>query len=280
MVGSIFLQRKIVQKERREKVQKAKKIISILFIALLIIAGIFLIVSYKGQKQVIDDRKDETKENIAIVEELESLFNEGVHNKDNKNAKKIDFLKFSQELLKRLNEKYNTDKIVAYLDTGKEGIQEIVAFNSNSDFYDRRNINGDYDFSGTVFLYKENEGLDDPYLNLFGHSMKDKTRLGKLLDYQTDLDLIKNAKLYTEFGTYEYELTHIIHTNSVWYDKYPTWEKDGFLEFIADSKSEGKVQKELYPLNEEAKYMLLNTCFDDLGDEKLIAVYELKTIKK
>ena len=265
--------------------QKVKKIISILFIALLIIAGIFLIVSYKGKKQVIDDRKDETEVNIAIVEELEAIF-EGEHNskniqkKDNKNAKKIDFLKFSQEFLKRLNEKYNTDKIVAYLDTGKEGIQEIVAYNSNSDFYDRRNINGDYDFSGTVFLYKENEGLDDPYLNLFGHSMKDKTRLGKLLDYQTDLDLIKNAKLYTEFGIYEYKLTHIVEVNSNWYDKYPTWEKEGFLDFIEDSKEEEIFQKELSPLNEEAKYMLLNTCFDDLGNEKLIAVYELIEIYK
>ncbi|MGI6579117.1 MAG: hypothetical protein ACOX3H_02545 [Saccharofermentanales bacterium] len=181
----------------------------------------------------------------------------------------------SKLLLDRLNERYETDKIIAFLDTGENGIREIIAFDPDSDYYDRRDIKGNYDHSGTIFLYKENDSVLDDYTNYFGHSMQDGTRLKKLTDYKENKELIESAKLYTYEGIFIYELVQIVEVESNWYDKYKTWQQADFMEFYESSAVDGNLVMRNEPYDPHSKYMALNTCQDYLGKVKTVAIYKL-----
>ncbi|NLJ94561.1 MAG: hypothetical protein GX326_03595, partial [Clostridiaceae bacterium] len=200
------------------------------------------------------EKYQEIKENTNLIKEIIIEFEKDYEVLEDQDIQDLDYLNFSKELIKRLNKKYNTDKIIAFLDTGEAGIREIIAFDPNSDFFDRRNIKGEYEYSGTLFLYKENESITDPYINIFGHSMQDKTRLGKLLDYPTNKESLVKANLFTNEGIYQYELVQVSEIDTVSDDDYLTWQKDDFFRFYEDSSKSGLIEQLEKP-DVEASYM-------------------------
>ncbi|NLM20071.1 MAG: hypothetical protein GX217_08685 [Clostridiaceae bacterium] len=257
----------------------------IILLFLFVISGILFLKYFASQKQITKRVKD-IQENIVIVESLiatETTEAEQVvtpnysyiPSKIKTQERKPNFLEQSKLLLDQLNERYETDKIIAFLDTGEGGIREIVAFDPDSDYYDRRDIKGNYDHSGTVFLYKENENVLDDYTNYFGHSMQDGTRLKKLVDYENNKEFIESARLYTYEGIFIYQLVQIVEVESNWYDKYKTWEQADFIEFYESSAIEGNLVMRKESYDPYSRYMTLNTCQDYLGKVKTVAIYKL-----
>lgn len=252
---------------------------------MFVISGALFFKYFTSQNQVTKRTKD-IQENIEIVESLIATEitekeqavapdHSYIPGKIKTQERKSNPSEQSKLLLDQLNERYETDKIIAFLDTGEGGIREIVAFDPDSDYYDRRDIKGNYDHSGTVFLYQENQSVLDDYTNYFGHSMQDGTRLKKLVDYENNKEYIESAKLYTYEGIFIYELVQIVEVESKWYDKYKIWQQADFIEFYESSAVEGNLvmRKESYDQN--SKYMTLNTCQDYLGKVKTVAIYKL-----
>ncbi|NLJ70425.1 MAG: hypothetical protein GX328_03040 [Clostridiaceae bacterium] len=269
-----------------ENTEKKRKILRfVILLLLLVISGVLFLEYLASRKQVIKRAKD-IEENMVIVDsiiETEIIDAEQtvapdhsyIPSKIKTQARELNPSEQSKLLLDQLNERYETDKIIAFLDTGEGGIREIVAFDPNSDYYDRRDIKGNYDHSGTVFLYKENESVLDDFTNYFGHSMQDGTRLKKIVDYETNKKLLESAKIYTYEGILVYELVQIVEVESKWYDKYKTWQQADFMDFYETSAVEGNLVMRNESYDPQCKYMTLNTCQDYLGKVKTVAIYKL-----
>ncbi|MGB4610582.1 MAG: hypothetical protein WBH77_08185 [Saccharofermentanales bacterium] len=260
--------------------------INILIILSLLITSCILFSKYFISKSETNERKNDIQENVAIIESIistETADKEHTVVPDNSyipsniktKERESNPLEQSRSLLDQLNKRYETDKIIAFLDTGEGGIREIVAFDPTSDYYDRRDIKGNYDHSGTVFLYKENDSVLDDYTNYFGHSMQDGTRLKKLVDYENNKEFIELAKLYTYEGILIYELVQIVEVESKWYDNYKTWEQSDFIAFYESAAVEGNLVMRNEPYDPDSKYMTLNTCQDYAGKIKTVAIYKL-----
>ncbi|HHU52653.1 MAG TPA: hypothetical protein GXZ43_01045 [Clostridiaceae bacterium] len=269
--------------ENAEKKQRPIRLMILIF--LLLLSGILFAKYFLAKKEVSKRTKD-IEENIVIAESIiatETTYAEQTVDPDHSyipsqiktQERKVNYPEQSKLLLDQLNERYETDKIIAFLDTGEGGIREIIAFDPDSDYYDRRDIKGNYDHSGTVFLYKENNSVLDDYTNYFGHSMQDGTRLKKLVDYEKNKELIESVKLYTYDGILIYELVQIVEVESKWYDKYKTWEQADFIEFYENSAVEGNLIMRNQSYDPHSKYMTLNTCQDYSGKIKTVAIYKL-----
>lgn len=191
---------------------------------------------------------------------------------ENLKALKEKNLLLSNKVLDKLNEEYNTTAISAYLDLGEGSIQEIVAHDTSGNYYDRKNIRGEYDIKGTVFLFYKNKSYLDKYLNLFGHGLKSGVRFGLLPISQPEE--INNATLYTREGLFEYELVFLSNIPAIHYSKLPTWTEEGVIEFINRSHKFGNVVYEIENNYEDGDYMLLSTCLHTGRSNRRIAIYK------
>lgn len=249
----------------------------------LILISMFLLNQFWTAENKAEEARSEVSINADLVEEelreIKSVMNTG-KTKAAEQEDEIDYLNLSQNILDKLNKENDTDKIIAYLDTGENGIREIIAHDPDSDFYNRRDIHGNSDHSGTVFLYHKNESSLDPYTTYYGHNMQNGTRLYKLTDYAKFKDYLQTATLYTYEGILEYELVSIANPNDAWYKKVVTWEKTGVKDYFYELAENSRIIERLENYEEDARYMFLSTCFEADGKSKLVAVYKLTEHKK
>lgn len=184
-------------------------------------------------------------------------------------------IKESQEILKELNHKNQTDQIIAFLDTGKNGIREIVAHDPQANYYDRRNIQGQADPAGTIFLFAANKSPLDPYTTYFGHNMQDGSKFGKLENYPKNRSDLQLADLYTEEGILKYELILCAKVDSKWYSEISTWNIQGVQRFFTELGQNSEIYERKESLDPKANYMFLSTCYQNGEHYKVVAVYKL-----
>ncbi len=191
-------------------------------------------------------------------------------------------------ILDKLNTEYGTSNIVAYLETEpdhagdcqEDRIREIIAHSKEDNFYDRRNIRGQPDITGTVFLYHKNSSVRDPYANYFGHNAHNGTRLKKLSCHEQYLDCLKKIRLYSRDGIFRYSLVHLSSIDSGVYDQFPCWERDGFKDYYQRARELGQVHLQRENFDEKGIYMILNTCLDDYGVTKVVAIYKNEDLQR
>ncbi len=184
-------------------------------------------------------------------------------------------IKYSRKILKELNRKNQTDQIIAFLDTGKNGIREIVAHDPQGNYYDRRNIHGQVDQAGTIFLFATNKSPFDPYTTYFGHNMQDGSKFGKLENYPKNRSDLQLADLYTEEGILKYKLILCAKVDSKWYSEISTWNIQGVQRFFAELGQNSEIYERKESLDPKANYMFLSTCYQNGEHYKVVAVYKL-----
>ncbi len=256
-----------------------KKVILILISLILLIVGGLFLTKYKEQAQDEKQVKEEVKQNSLIVNEIEQEIKK-LDKEIKENNKKVNYKQKANELLDKLNEENGTDNIIAYLDTGEGGIREVIGYRSDSDYFDRKNIRGEYDYNGTVFLYKENKSPLDDYTNYFAHNVYTGERFHKLARYAEYKDNLQTATLYTREGVLTYELVQVAVVDSELYDDFVTWEKEGLRSYFEEASQIGKVLLLSETFENNQKYMVLNTCYDDYGNTKSVGIYKLIELKQ
>lgn len=254
--------------------KKTFKVILILISLVFLIVGSLLLTKYKEQAQDEKQVKEEVKQNSLIVDEIEQEIKE-LDKEIKANNKKVNYKQKANELLDKLNEENGTDNIIAFLDTGEGGIREVIGYRSDSDYFDRKNIRGEYDYYGTAFLYRENKSPLDDYTNYFAHNVYTGERFHKLARYDKYKDNLQTATLYTREGILTYELVQVAVVDSELYDDFVTWEKEGLRSYFEESSWIGEVLLQREKFEDGQSYMLLHTCYDDIGVEKAIGVYKL-----
>lgn len=253
---------------------------------LLLLLSIYSLLQYKNLSSDSKLRKDIINKNADIVNKI--LFQEKrdkdqvtlnktfVHDKEDiKTTSSLADDLLARKIIKRLNENNETNNIIAYLDTGENGIQEIIAHDPQGEFYKNKNIKGETDLAGTIFLCKENRSPHDSSTTYFGHNMKDGTKFGNLVNYDESKDNLQLAILYTEKGVLNYELVFYAVVNDDWYDTLPTWKKEGAKKFWEEVKNEATFLDAKESFDPLASYMFLSTCFDSGLDCKIVAIYKL-----
>jgi hypothetical protein len=260
-----------------------KKPIKIILIIILLLVAIFCFYKYfttkldgvadvKKNINIVEKIIEEEKDNIPIIESI--IEPSGVQYSQEEIEKQILFQKnllLSNKILDKLNEENHTNAVSAYLDLGEGSVQELVAFHPDENYYDRKNIRGEYDRKGTVFLFHENESFGDQYLNLFGHGLLNGMRFGYLV--QNEPKQLKHATLYTRQGLFQYELVLLIDLTADWYNGIPTWTKEGLIDFVEKAYLYGKIVYDIENNYDEGDYMFLSTCLVKGGARKRIALY-------
>ncbi len=255
--------------------KRVKKTVLLLLSGFLIAGSVYFLWSYFKRTAEEQQIKDEAKAVADIVDSLGEPGEEILKSKADNKQQKPDDKELANELLDTLNKKYETDNIIALIDTGKGGIREVVGYREDSDYFDRRNIQGEYDYNGTVFLYKENKSPNDPYTNYFAHNVQSGERFFKLSRYEDYKDYLQTATVYTREGILNYQLVQVMVMDSMLFDQYTTWEQNGMKSYFQNVAFIGHLlfQKEDFLPNR--KYMQLITCRDHMGKEKIIATYIL-----
>jgi len=245
----------------------------------MITISLYLLNKYIDEKDKAEKAKEIVNNNARVIDGV--LKDENVINYDSEliididSNSNINYKMLSKSVLDKLNKENATDKIIAYLDTGEKGIREIVAHDPDSDFYDRKDIHGNYDHGGTVFLYKFNNSPLDPYTTYFGHNMLNGTRFSKINDYEKNKDYLQIAYLFTYEGIIKYKLVSVAKVNDRWYNEKPTWNKQGVKEYFEEVSKNAEIMENKEGYLEEDQYMFLSTCFGNYGESKVVAVYRL-----
>lgn len=214
--------------------------------------------------------------NVQEVNKVKEVVNNVVED-SNVTRTERDYVNDGINVVKKINEEYNTDKFSAYLVVGNNMITEPVVHATQPDEYLRTDIHGNYNIAGTIKMYHLNKSYEDDVISLYGHSMLDNTRFGYLVSHEDNMqdDNMETAKLYTNKGLYEYKLVDMRVVDN---EKYFFPEKLFTIEGLKQVQSVPTIKliKE-GEIKDGHKYLTLLTCHGPVT-ERTIVTYELVKI--
>ena len=213
--------------------------------------------------------------NIQEVDKIKNIVNDI---KDSNLTKtKQDYINDGINIIKKINDEYNTDKFSAYLIVGNDKITEPVVHAAEPEEYLRTDIYGNYNIAGTVKMYYQNKSYEDDVVSLYGHSMLDNTRFGYLVSHEDNMqdDNMETAKLYTNKGVYEYKLVDMRVIDN---DKYFSPEKITSISGLREIQSVPTIKLiKNGEIKDGHKYLTLLTCHGP-ATERSIVTYELVSV--
>ncbi len=263
---------------------KRKDICLGLAIIILLGLGLVLIYKYLNVKALSEVRLENVREDIKILEIEEEKAIKSVASKNDKiktqgQKKSINEKDFTRNLLEKLNKKYGSTRIKAFISTGKGGINEPITYGIDN-FDLKSDVNRRYNTWGHVFLYWKNKDFTDDHLTIFGHNNWDTSQFGRLANYQANKNNLQKARLFIEGKINHYELVGVYKVNNNWYEKKDTWTKEGMKVFISELEENSYTyQSNLNKLDlEKDKTMILSTCSNRNPEKREIGIYRLVTI--
>lgn len=152
---------------------------------------------------------------------------------------------------------------------------------SDNDYYLRRDLNGKYLISGTLFADYRSEtvGVDKNYV-VFGHNMKNDTMFGTLVDYKKQSYYEAHPMLYyfTPDKAYKIELCagQVVNRQDEIYNVNVSDEKTSELIEKAISKSTFKAKVEI---GEDDRFITLSTCSYEYDNARYILIGKLTPIE-
>lgn len=260
-----------------------------LVVVLFLILGLVLIYKYLTIKALSEIRIENVREDIKILEMEEDKFLNPIRNNNKPNIKEknrtlinnnsLNEKELTKNLLEKLNKKYGTKRIKAFITTGREGINEPITYGVDN-FDLKSDVNRRYNTWGHVFLYWKNKDFSDDHLTIFGHNNWDTSQFGRLANYQANKNNLQKARLFIEGKIKHYELVGAYKVNNNWYEKKDTWTKEGMKVFISELEENSYAyQSDLDKLDiDKDKTMILSTCSNRNPEKREIGIYRLVTI--
>lgn len=147
----------------------------------------------------------------------------------------------------------------------------------DNDKYLRRDLNGKYLVSGTVFVDYRNDviGEDSNYI-MYGHNMKDGTMFGALTKYKEQSYYDQHPVLYflTPTGDYKIELYAgiVVKRDALIY--VPNPDEAGFAKFLRNAKEKSTFQSTV-KITENDTLITLSTCSYEYNHARYIVIGKL-----
>lgn len=153
------------------------------------------------------------------------------------------------------------------------GINYPVLYSENNKEYLRKDINGNYDVAGCIYLDANYGNTYSPMKLIHGHNMKNGTMFGKLpsLLHEETLDTAPIIEYYDELGLKQFKIFSVYSVNaqeeSVIISEYTS------LSDLLESK-ENYTERSWVPVSEvpnSAEMLMLNTCwYGESGSEHFL----------
>lgn len=231
-----------------------RKILQIIFLAIVIFSGYQLFLRVKGD---LDFKK--------VQEEIQTVKMSTSTDVDSKQAEIEEF-----NVLKKDN-----PNLVAWISIPGTEIDFPVVQGKDNNFYLNHDYKGSYNVYGAPYLDKDNDdSFNDQNSTIYGHNIRGERIFGKLLNYQ-DPNYLKNAptiKLLTAEGKKSYEIRAVYIADP--YDNYRSknYEGDSWKKFT-DRWSEKNILKFQIPSKED-KILTLQTC---VKNDRRLVIHALKS---
>ena len=243
------------------------KKIFILILALLLVFSVVQIIKttydYKKSRQVYESLQNEFVETQETEDTEPNLTTQPIETVETAPIT-IDF----NSLLEK-----NKD-IVGWIYCQDTPINYPVAQAENNEYYLRRDLNGKYLVSGTVFVDHRNGiiGEDSNYI-LYGHNMKDGTMFSSLSKYKEQSYYDKHPILYylTPTADYKIELYAgiVFKRDALIY--VPNPDETEFSTFLHKAKSNSTFNSDI-EINENDMLITLSTCSYEYNNARYIVI--------
>ncbi len=230
---------------------KKKNIFAILGIIFSIICVLCVSLAVLGGKK--PDLPDYTVNSTAKASET---FTESIKYKS-----PIDFDKLQKD----------SKDIFAWINIEGTDISYPVLFhNGDNSYYLRRDIHGDYDRNGSLFIEDYNKtDLNDPVTIIYGHHMSSGAMFGKLQQIYTNPDTFKKHSkitvytpdkmlVYRVFCAVPLDNSHILYYNNF----NNRLEFEQFFKKVYSTRSFLSVFDETVSVTPDDRVLMLSTCFE------------------
>lgn len=176
----------------------------------------------------------------------------------------------AQEILQKLNEEYETENIIGYMETLI--IKEpIVHAKSVNDFL-WEDYNRKKNYNGSTALFYGNQSIEDPAIALFAHSMKDGTRFGPIQKSPFPINDIMSLRLYTSRGISDYRMVYLAVYPETIFEETNVWSLEGLKKLKTIEPDELAYEKD-FEVTDKDKYLTLSTCNTTYGEKRTLVVY-------
>ena len=150
----------------------------------------------------------------------------------------------------------------------------------DNDKYLRRDLNGKYLVSGTVFVDYRNGAIgEDANYIVYGHNMKDGTMFSSLSKYKEQSYYDEHPVLYflTPTGDYKIELYAgiVVKRDALIY--MPNPDEKGFAEFLSNAKEKSTFKSEV-EITENDTLITLSTCSYEYNHARYIVIGKLNKL--
>lgn len=170
--------------------------------------------------------------------------------------------------------------IVGWIYCPDTPINYPVVQGENNDQYLRRDLNGKYLVSGTVFVDYRNGAIGEDFnYILYGHNMKDGTMFSSLAKYKEQTYYDEHPVLYylTPDGDYKIELYAgiVVKRDALIY--MPNPDEKGFAEFLSNAKEKSTFKSEV-EITENDTLITLSTCSYEYNHARYIVIGKLRRL--
>lgn len=155
-----------------------------------------------------------------------------------------------------------------------------VVQSENNDYYLRRDLNGKYLVSGTVFVDYRNGaiGNDTNYI-VYGHNMKDGSMFSSLAKYKEQSYYDKHPILYflTSDGDYKIELYAgiVVKRDALIY--MPNPDETAFVDFLREAKEKSTFKSEV-EITKNDTLITLSTCSYEYDNARYIVIGKINLL--
>ena len=261
-----------------KEVRKDIKVISILFMAVIVLISIYIVLEqYKSnQNQELYDEIDiaiaennEIFENTTTNTNVNTTKNENISVNANKNMNMNTNTNINTNINQGMPETVKkaiyasgvNEDIIGWIKIDNTAIDYPLLQNLDNSYYLTHNYKKEKSAHGSIFMKSECD-LKDKYSNLiiYGHSMKDGSMFKQLLDYKdkTFFNLHKTIKIATKTEEYKYQIVAVFKSKIYYQDEQDVFkyynqtsfkDEQEYNEFVNNAKKEG-----LYETGMSAQY--------------------------
>lgn len=248
---------------------KAKKIIILILIFLLLGVGGYS--GYQVYKIKSDYNASEKEYEHLGTEYIKTIEVKAEDTEEPKTEFKIDF-----DGLKEKNPDFQ-----GWMVNEAIGVSLPVMRTDNNEYYLHRTFEGEWRFAGSLFIDYRFNGLDDPYLIIYGHHMKNGSMFGLLNNYHSESFYKENPtlKIYEDGRIFVYDIFSFFDTttDSKVYTYYFS-DNASLVEQFNWLKSKSYWHSDV-EFNEWDKMIVLSTCIHSEGNERWVLAAKLARIE-
>lgn len=234
--------------------KKLKSFLSKLMTALLLICAIAVLVVYSVK---LYQYNRERMENEKLAEKY-------VSESQHAAPISVDFKKLTED---------NSD-IIAWLYCEGTPLNYPVVRAEDNAYYLRRNTEGEYSYSGTLFEdCHNNSDFSDENTIIYGHNMKNDSMFGTLVEYKNQAYYDAHPEMYLLTPDKEFKVKLIagvtVNSTSPIY-QLPLLKEDK-ERFITDNREQSTFEAD-YTFSPDDRFVMLSTCSYDFNEARYVLI--------